>query len=96
MPASATLVGAAMGLGVQFYSNAVRKLPLMRREFTRGASRNGIPSVLLFAGLPPSLLVPLLQRLSSLLTLRCASDPFVSPLLRFDPSISPLHLLSSD
>ncbi|CAI7851716.1 unnamed protein product [Closterium sp. NIES-54] len=37
MPASATLVGAAMGLGVQFYSNAVRKLPLMRREFTRGA-----------------------------------------------------------
>ncbi|CAI5512938.1 unnamed protein product [Closterium sp. Naga37s-1] len=33
MPASATLVGAAMGLGVQFYSNAVRKLPLMRHPW---------------------------------------------------------------
>lgn len=30
MPATATLLGGAMGLGVQLYSNAVRKLPLMR------------------------------------------------------------------
>lgn len=30
MPATATLVGSALGLGVQLYSNAVRKLPLLR------------------------------------------------------------------
>ena len=30
MPATSTLVGASLGLGVQLYSNAVRKLPLLR------------------------------------------------------------------
>jgi len=32
MVATATMVGAIMGLSCQFYSNGVRKLPLMRRE----------------------------------------------------------------
>lgn len=32
MVATATLVGALFGAGVQFYSNAVRKLPAMRGE----------------------------------------------------------------
>ncbi|PRW20745.1 hypothetical protein C2E21_8719 [Chlorella sorokiniana] len=30
MPASAPLFGAVLGVGVQLYVNAVRKLPLMR------------------------------------------------------------------
>lgn len=30
MPATATWLGGAMGLGIAFYSNAVRKLPLLR------------------------------------------------------------------
>lgn len=30
---SATLVGAIMGLGVQFYANAIRKVPLMRNPW---------------------------------------------------------------
>jgi hypothetical protein len=30
MPATSTVVGATLGLGVQLYSNAVRKLPLLR------------------------------------------------------------------
>ena len=30
MPATSTIVGASLGLGVQLYSNAVRKLPLLR------------------------------------------------------------------
>jgi len=30
MPATGSLVGAALGAGVQLYSNAVRKLPLLR------------------------------------------------------------------
>lgn len=30
MPATSTLVGASLGFGVQLYSNAVRKLPLLR------------------------------------------------------------------
>ncbi|KAK9085863.1 hypothetical protein Sjap_026274 [Stephania japonica] len=33
MPATATIVGALLGLGTQMYSNALRKLPYMRREF---------------------------------------------------------------
>jgi len=35
MPATSTLVGASLGLGVQFYSNAVRKLPLLRSACPR-------------------------------------------------------------
>ena len=30
MPATSTIVGASLGFGVQLYSNAVRKLPLLR------------------------------------------------------------------
>ncbi|KAG9456239.1 hypothetical protein H6P81_000747 [Aristolochia fimbriata] len=33
MPASATLIGALLGLGTQMYSNALRKLPLMRHPW---------------------------------------------------------------
>lgn len=33
MVATATIVGAALGLSVQLYSNAVRKLPLMRHPW---------------------------------------------------------------
>ncbi|GAQ80497.1 hypothetical protein KFL_000550270 [Klebsormidium nitens] len=33
MVATATLVGALFGAGVQFYSNAVRKLPAMREPW---------------------------------------------------------------
>ena len=33
MPVSGTVFGAMLGLGVQFYSNAVRKLPLMRNPW---------------------------------------------------------------
>eukprot|EP00898_Chlorokybus_atmophyticus_P006058 jgi/Chlat1/6453/Chrsp45S05957 len=33
MPATATIVGMYLGLGVQLYSNAVRKLPLMRHPW---------------------------------------------------------------
>lgn len=32
MPASATMIGALLGLGTQMYSNALRKLPYMRRK----------------------------------------------------------------
>ena len=32
-PTMGFLVGAMAGVGVQLYSNAVRKLPLMRREY---------------------------------------------------------------
>lgn len=31
MPATATMIGAFLGLGTQMYSNALRKLPYMRR-----------------------------------------------------------------
>ena len=34
MPLSATVVGAVLGLSVQLHSNALRKLPLMRRELS--------------------------------------------------------------
>ena len=34
MPLSATMVGALLGLGTQMYSNALRKLPYMRRKST--------------------------------------------------------------
>jgi len=33
MAISGTVFGAVLGLGVQFYSNAVRKLPLMRNPW---------------------------------------------------------------
>ena len=33
MAVSGTVFGAMLGLGVQFYSNAVRKLPLMRNPW---------------------------------------------------------------
>ncbi|KAJ4981788.1 hypothetical protein NE237_032625 [Protea cynaroides] len=33
MPASATLIGALLGFGTQIYSNALRKLPLMRHPW---------------------------------------------------------------
>ncbi|CAI9090707.1 OLC1v1025532C1 [Oldenlandia corymbosa var. corymbosa] len=33
MPASATLIGALLGLGTQMYSNALRKLPYMRHPW---------------------------------------------------------------
>lgn len=32
MPLSATAIGALLGLGTQMYSNALRKLPYMRRN----------------------------------------------------------------
>ncbi len=32
MVGTATFVGAALGLSIQFFSNGVRKLPLMRRK----------------------------------------------------------------
>ena len=32
MPATATLIGALLGFSTQIYSNALRKLPLMRRK----------------------------------------------------------------
>ena len=35
MPATSTIVGASLGLGVQLYSNAVRKLPLLRSACPR-------------------------------------------------------------
>ena len=31
MPATPTIIGALLGLGTQMYSNALRKLPYMRR-----------------------------------------------------------------
>ncbi|CAL5412790.1 unnamed protein product [Camellia sinensis] len=31
MPATSTMIGALLGLGTQMYSNALRKLPYMRR-----------------------------------------------------------------
>ncbi|XP_068653419.1 uncharacterized protein [Aristolochia californica] len=33
MPASATFIGAPLGLGTQMYSNALRKLPLTRHPW---------------------------------------------------------------
>ncbi|EHA8587459.1 hypothetical protein COCNU_scaffold002267G000010 [Cocos nucifera] len=33
MPATATVVGALLGLGTQLYSNALRKLPYMRHPW---------------------------------------------------------------
>ncbi|KAI5650310.1 hypothetical protein M9H77_36315 [Catharanthus roseus] len=33
MPASATIIGALLGLGTQMYSNALRKLPYMRHPW---------------------------------------------------------------
>ncbi|KAK6931975.1 hypothetical protein RJ641_001599 [Dillenia turbinata] len=33
MPATATLIGALLGLGTQMYSNALRKLPYMRHPW---------------------------------------------------------------
>ncbi|XP_058200309.1 uncharacterized protein LOC131315204 isoform X1 [Rhododendron vialii] len=33
MPASATVIGALLGLGTQMYSNALRKLPYMRHPW---------------------------------------------------------------
>ncbi|KAK9093265.1 hypothetical protein Syun_028176 [Stephania yunnanensis] len=33
MPATATIVGAVLGLGTQMYSNALRKLPYMRHPW---------------------------------------------------------------
>ncbi len=33
MPASAPLMGAVLGVGVQLYVNAVRKMPLMREPW---------------------------------------------------------------
>lgn len=33
MPATVTMIGAVLGLGTQMYSNALRKLPYMRRKF---------------------------------------------------------------
>ncbi|CDP04100.1 unnamed protein product [Coffea canephora] len=33
MPATATIVGALLGLGTQLYSNALRKLPYMRHPW---------------------------------------------------------------
>jgi hypothetical protein len=33
MVLSATVIGALLGLGTQMYSNALRKLPYMRRKF---------------------------------------------------------------
>ena len=32
MPATPTIIGALLGLGTQMYSNALRKLPYMRRK----------------------------------------------------------------
>ncbi|KAA8537160.1 hypothetical protein F0562_029614 [Nyssa sinensis] len=36
MPASATMIGALLGLGTQMYSNALRKLPCMRHPWEHG------------------------------------------------------------
>ncbi|XP_027087997.1 uncharacterized protein LOC113783034 [Coffea eugenioides] len=33
MPATATIIGALLGLGTQMYSNALRKLPYMRHPW---------------------------------------------------------------
>lgn len=33
MPLTATMVGAILGFGTQVYSNALRKLPIMRRNY---------------------------------------------------------------
>ncbi|XP_074586330.1 uncharacterized protein LOC141842016 [Curcuma longa] len=33
MPSTATMVGALLGLGIQMYSNALRKLPYMRHPW---------------------------------------------------------------
>ncbi|KAG9148412.1 hypothetical protein Leryth_027657 [Lithospermum erythrorhizon] len=33
MPATATMIGALLGLGTQMYSNALRKLPYMRHPW---------------------------------------------------------------
>ncbi|WZY69004.1 hypothetical protein YC2023_001244 [Brassica napus] len=40
MPLSATMVGALLGLGTQMYSNALRKLPYMRRKSTNPKFNN--------------------------------------------------------
>jgi hypothetical protein len=39
MPATGTVLGASLGLGVQLYSNAVRKLPLLRSACPRRGCR---------------------------------------------------------
>jgi len=50
MAVSGTVFGAMLGLGVQFYSNAVRKLPLMRNPWEHVIAV-GVGGV---AGTPPS------------------------------------------
>jgi hypothetical protein len=45
MPATPTIIGALLGLGTQMYSNALRKLPYMRRIafFPTPSSPSAIP-----------------------------------------------------
>jgi hypothetical protein len=45
MPATPTIIGALLGLGTQMYSNALRKLPYMRRIafFPTPSSLSAIP-----------------------------------------------------
>ena len=55
MAVSGTVFGAMLGLGVQFYSNAVRKLPLMRNpwEHAIAASVGGVAGTTSLASPPP-------------------------------------------
>ena len=47
------LIGALAGVGVQLYSNAVRKLPLMRRKFGgRRGGRRGVVGTMSLSRLP--------------------------------------------
>ena len=43
MPLMTTLAGGAMGVSLQLYTNAVRRLPLMRRKCTIGSSDYCLP-----------------------------------------------------
>ena len=50
MPATATMLGALLGLGTQMYSNALRKLPYMRRTFSHLFTWN--PNFIQFSLIP--------------------------------------------
>ena len=46
MALSATVIGALLGLGTQMYSNALRKLPYMRRKSVLHHQFHVVPLVL--------------------------------------------------
>ena len=72
MAVSGTVFGAILGLGVQFYSNAVRKLPLMRNpwEHAIALGLGGFAGVLCPPPPPPPPRAPFTPHTPGILTLR--------------------------